>query len=78
MKQAGEKELLTGIVEMDETWIGGKPRKGGKRKGSKVINAEDDEPSPRGRGTNKPIVLGAVERGGRVTAMATDKSKMKG
>ena len=28
MKQAGQRSLLTGIVEMDETYIGGKPRKG--------------------------------------------------
>ena len=28
MTQRGSSELLTGIIEMDETWIGGKPRKG--------------------------------------------------
>ena len=69
MTQAEQRELLTGVVEMDETWIGGKPRKRNKR--------DDDEPRPRGRGTDKPIVVGAVERGGKVTARATNKDRMK-
>ena len=43
--------LLKGIVEMDETYIGGKPRyKGGKR----------------GRGTKKAPVIGITERHGRI------------
>jgi len=42
---------LTGIVECDETYVGGKPRfPGGKR----------------GRGARKSIVFGAVERGGQI------------
>lgn len=53
--------LLYGIVEADEAYIGGKPRKknrgdGGPRGGK------------RGRGTAKAPILGAVERGGRVVA----------
>jgi transposase-like protein len=55
--------LLHGIVEADETWIGGKPRK---------RNRRDDRPEggskPRGRGTEKPAVIGVAERGGRVIA----------
>ena len=65
MTQKGQRKLLTGIVEMDETWIGGKPRKG------------NDKPRKRGRGTDKPSVLEAVERGGRVTAKAVSKDRMK-
>ena len=65
MTQADQRGLLTGIIEMDETWIGGKPRKG------------DDKPKKRGRGTDKAPVVGAAERGGRVTAKAVDKNKMK-
>ena len=57
--------MLIGIVEMDETYIGGKPRKGG-------------GPRKRGRGTDKTPVVGAVERGSRVTAKATQKVKLKG
>jgi transposase-like protein len=53
-------DFLQGIVEADETYVGGKPRKPNKR--------EDFEPSPRGRGTDKLPVIGAVERGGRVVA----------
>ena len=55
-----ERHLLQGIIEADETYLGGKPRKGNKR--------EDDKPAPKGRGTNKRLIVGAVERGGRVTA----------
>ena len=69
MTQAVQRNLLTGIIEMDETWIGGKPRKGNKRK--------DDEPRPRGRGTDKPVVVGAIERGGKVTAKTVKKESMK-
>ena len=52
--------LLQGIVEADETYIGGKPRKHGKYK--------DTEPAKRGRGTKKTPVIGAVQRGGKVVA----------
>ena len=52
--------LLRGIVEADESYIGGKPRKANKK--------EDKEPAKRGRGTKKSAVLGAVERGGKVVA----------
>ncbi len=55
-------ELLRGIVEMDETYIGGKPRKG-------------DPPRPKGRGTPKTPVVGMVERGGKVSAKAVSKDK---
>ena len=68
MTQRDQRDLLTGVVEMDETWIGGKPRKG----------KNDDQPPKRGRGTKKPPVIGAVERGGKVRAKATHKEKMKG
>ena len=52
--------LLHGIIEADETYIGGKPRKHGKYK--------DKEPAKRGRGTKKTPVIGAVQRGGKVVA----------
>ena len=59
--------LLHGIVEADETYIGGKPRKRNRR--------DDDRPGPRGRATTKTPVLGVVERGGKVAAqMAPDLS----
>ncbi len=54
--QAG---LLRGIVEVDETYVGGRPR-----------HASPTSPrnNPRGRGTRKTPVIGAVERGGKVVA----------
>lgn len=51
--------LMRGIVEADETYIGGKPR------GNKGKNK-------RGRGTKKTAVLGIVGRGGIVAAKVTD------
>jgi len=57
--------LLQGIIEADEAYIGGKPRKPNKR--------EDFEPSPRGSGTSKDAIIGAVQRGGKVVAqLATE------
>ena len=53
--------MLHGIIEADETYLGPKPRKRNKR--------DDNEPkAPRGRGTRKTPVIGAVERGGKVVA----------
>ena len=52
--------VLQGIIEADETYIGGRPRKENKKK--------DREPAKRGRGTEKTAVIGAVERGGQVVA----------
>ena len=54
-----DDELLKGIVEADETYIGGKPRY---RKNREI------KKSKRGRGTKKASVIGAVERGGKVVA----------
>lgn len=55
-----QESLLYGIVEADETYVGGKPRKSNRR--------ADDVPNKRGRGTKKTPVVGVVERGGRVIA----------
>ena len=60
-----QQRLLHGIVEADETYIGGKPRKTNDRK-PKGYN-------PRGRGTKKVTVIGMVERGGRVIAKPTNQ-----
>ena len=65
-----EGDLLQGIVEADETYVGGKPRKGNRR--------DDDIPSKRGRGTKKVPVVGAVERRGRVVARVADDLSGKG
>ena len=65
MTQAEQRQLLTGIIGMDETYIGGKPRKEAK-------GDDDGGQRKRGRrGARKAPVVGAVERKGRVTAKAT-------
>ena len=58
-KDQEQAELLYGIVEADETYIGGKPRKNNRHGGDKL---------KRGRGTKKTPVIGLMERGGRVIA----------
>jgi len=70
MDQTNQRQLLTGIVEMDETYVVGKPRKG------KKYDDPDDRPK-RGRGTKKIPIIGAVERGGKVTAKRVTKDSMK-
>ena len=63
-----QNRLLHGIVEADETYVGGKPRKGNKHDG--------DEPNKRGRGTAKAAVIGVVERGGRVVAKVAEPGSL--
>ncbi|MCL2312337.1 MAG: IS1595 family transposase [Firmicutes bacterium] len=66
------KEVFEAIVEIDEAYIGGKPRKKNKH----------DEPetnenfNKRGRGTAKVPVIGVLERNtGRVHAVVANKNK---
>ena len=68
---AEQAPLLQGIVEADEAYIGGKPRKRNKR-------SDDGPGAPRGRATRKLPVIGAVERGGNVTARVADDLSGKG
>lgn len=65
MAEGAQRQLLQGVVEMDETYIGGKPRKGG-----------GGSPPKRGRGTKKTSVVGMVERGGNVKAKVVKKDKL--
>ncbi len=57
--------LLTGIVEADETYVGGKRRRG-------------EPPRKRGRGTPKKPVFVAVQRGGEVRAAVMDAVTAEG
>jgi transposase-like protein len=62
-----EPELLEGIVEMDEAYVGGKPRKRGGSPSSNTAaysNVSFEKPK-RGRGTKKLKVLGVVQRKGK-------------
>ena len=63
--------LLRGIVEADETYVGGKPRKRNRR-------SDGGGSAPRGRGTSKTPAIGAVERGGKVVARVADNLSGKG
>ena len=55
MGNAEQQEFYDTIVEIDETYVGGKPRK--------HVHNDDDEPKiKRGRGTKKMPVVGVVDR----------------
>jgi transposase-like protein len=54
--------LLKGIIEVDETYVGGKPRR-----------EAGAPPAKRGRGTKKTPVVALVERSGRVRARKIDR-----
>ena len=62
--------LLSGLVEADETYGGGKPRRTNRK--------EDHTPNKPGRGTKKTAVIGAVERGGQVMAQVAKDLTGKG
>jgi transposase-like protein len=56
---------LKGIVEVDETYVGGERRRGKGTKGGP------------GRGTKKTMVIGAIERGGQVRFQVGDRPTKK-
>jgi len=63
-------ELLKGIVEMDEAYIGGKPRKEAKKDDDK------DDKNKRGRGTKKQAIVGMIERKGNVKAQLANNNRL--
>jgi len=71
MQQPALKEKLTGIVEVDETYVGGKVRKSHKDIVQVKVNM-------RGRGTqNKTPVVALVQRGGVVRSQVIDRVTSK-
>ena len=60
-----QADMLEGIVEMDEAYIGGKPRMRYNQAGLSKLTIRREKPK-RGRGTSKIPVVGIVERDGRV------------
>jgi hypothetical protein len=54
-------EFIDTILEMDETYVGGKPRKANKGSSKKQINY-----LKRGRGTNKTPVIGIIDRKNKI------------
>ena len=65
------KTMLKGVVEADETYIGGKPRN--RKKRDRYFGGKPKI----GRGTDKAPVLALIERGGRALAFAMDNVKAK-
>ncbi|MDD5589086.1 MAG: IS1595 family transposase [Candidatus Nanoarchaeia archaeon] len=65
MSQEPMASMLKGIVEVDETYVGGKPRKG-----NDIINK-------RGRGTRKAPVVALVERDGKAISHPTKRVNAK-
>lgn len=78
-------EMLEGIVEMDETYVGGKPRKRNNPSEPRKDNVADlsnvydrqDNRIKRGRGTKKIPVAGIVQRKGHVVAKVMDRLTSK-
>jgi transposase-like protein len=67
MTQAPFASRLTGTVEVDETYIGGKPRRPNQRQYKPLDpNKPDPRLSKTGRGTEKTPVVALVQRDGRV------------
>jgi transposase-like protein len=69
MEENPLSKLLKGTVEVDETYVGGKPRKGSKK--------EPEKKSKRGRGTDKAPVIALVERKGNVASRPIMKVNAK-
>jgi transposase-like protein len=68
-----EKDIeLQNIVEMDEAYVGGKPRKMAKNQDSNQPTIATIE-NKRGRGTKKTPVVGIVERNGSVVLQVTER-----
>jgi transposase-like protein len=65
MEQPAFSRLLSGTVEADETYVGGKPRRPNKRQYA-PLDPKKKDPRLTGRGTDKTPVVALVERGGEV------------
>jgi transposase-like protein len=67
--RSGTFETLSGQVEIDETYIGGKARN--------MHKAQRVAKNRRGRSAEKTVIIGMVERGGRVRAQVVDNVKRR-
>lgn len=65
-----QAQMLSGIVEVDETYVGGKPKK--------PIKKKFERPIRRGKGTKKAPVIGVVERDSNVIAQVVEDLLGKG
>jgi len=68
MEQPAFTQLLSGTVEVDETYVGGKVRRSNKRQSRPLDPTKPDKRMQTGRGADKTPVVALVERGGIVRA----------
>lgn len=67
MTQPPFARQLVGVVEVDETYVGGKPRRSNRKEYAPLGSGERDPRTKKtGRGTDKVPVVALVERGGQV------------
>lgn len=72
MEKEEYKETFEAVVEIDETYVGGKPRKKNNHKDNEEDNNDENKPK-RGRGTSKTPVIGVKERNtGKVHAVVAN------
>lgn len=72
MEKEEYKDTFEAVVEIDETYVGGKPRKKNSHKDNEEDNNDDNKPK-RGRGTSKTPVIGVKERNtGKVHAVVAN------
>jgi transposase-like protein len=73
MEQPPFKTRLTGTVEVDETYVGGKVRRSNRKQHRPLDPTKPDPRMQTGRGADKTPVVALVERGGQVRSfrMAT-------
>lgn len=76
MREHPLADLLRGTVEVDETYVGGKPRKAARAFSSKQIRSAKQRAST-GRGTHKVAVVALVERGGRAVSRPVERVDAK-
>jgi transposase-like protein len=58
MGNAENQEFIDTVIEIDETYVGGKPRKSNKPK----VKDDKNDKNKRGRGTKKTPVVGVIDR----------------
>lgn len=72
MEKEEYKETFEAIVEIDETYVGGKPRKDNNHSDDNKDNSNENK-TKRGRGTSKTPVIGVKERNtGKVHAVVAN------
>jgi transposase-like protein len=68
MEQPAFQQRLTGVVEVDETYVGGKVRRSNLKQHPPLDPTQPDRRKQTGRGSDKTPVVALVERGGIVRA----------